>query len=256
MPAVLRLTAFGGRAVAVGVSAGAHAALLLTSLGHPAAVAATSEPAIEVEVSTLPQLAEDVVGPSVEKPVAGAPAWHTHTHPYPVPPSHDLVPHDPDLVHAFAPLRSPAPAPSPVPEALHADDAQAPRFTITLGPSGDGASHAISAAGASPTAPVAATGEEPLLSEASVDTRARLAHGEQPVYPELARADGIEGTVGLELIVDDAGVVESARVVRPVGHGLDDAALAAVRGFRFVPATKSGHPVHVRMAWTVTFAIR
>ena len=77
-----------------------------------------------------------------------------------------------------------------------------------------------------------------------------------PVYPDAARSDGVEGTVGLELIVDDAGIVENARIVRPVGHGLDEAALAAARGFRFSPAMKSGHPVHVRMAWSVEFRFR
>ena len=47
----------------------------------------------------------------------------------------------------------------------------------------------------------------------------------RPAYPDSARADGVEGDVRLELVVDVSGVVESAGVVRGVGHGLDESAL-------------------------------
>jgi len=62
--------------------------------------------------------------------------------------------------------------------------------------------------------------------------------------------------VRLELVVGTSGAVESARVVRGIGHGLDEAALRAVRRFRFAPATKAGHPVRVRMGWSVQFRLR
>jgi TonB family protein len=41
-----------------------------------------------------------------------------------------------------------------------------------------------------------------------------------------------------------------------MGHGLDEAALQAVRQFRFAPATKDGHPVHVRMGWSIQFLLQ
>jgi protein TonB len=94
------------------------------------------------------------------------------------------------------------------------------------------------------------------VSEARVDGGAHLAHGVPPKYPVEARANGIEGSVGLDLVVAASGSVESARVVRAVGHGLDEAALTAVRQFRFTPATKGGRPVRVRMAWSVDFRFR
>jgi protein TonB len=254
---VLRLTSLAGRAVAVGLSAGAHAALLVTSLGHPAPAGTPSVDTIELDVAPVPQVAEDTVDQSPARPAAGGPAWPTHTHPYPVPASHDLVPHDPNLVHTFALPPSPAPPSSPAPDvALHSEDADAPRFTISLGSAGTG-TVAGGASGASPSVGAASSPDrEVLLSESSVDARARLVRGVKPVYPDTARSDGVEGTVGLELIVDDAGIVESTRVIRPVGHGLDEAALTAARAFRFSPAMKSGHPVHVRMPWSVEFRLR
>ena len=56
--------------------------------------------------------------------------------------------------------------------------------------------------------------------------------------------------------VEPSGEVESARVVRGMGHGLDEAALGAARGFRFSPAMKAGRPVHVRMGWSVQFRLQ
>jgi protein TonB len=80
--------------------------------------------------------------------------------------------------------------------------------------------------------------------------------GLAPSYPDAARAAGIEGDVRLELVVGVSGAVESARVVRGIGHGLDEAALRAVRQFRFAPASKAGHAVRVRMGWSVQFRLQ
>ena len=63
VPAVLRLTSLAGRTVAVGLSAGAHAALLVTSLGHPAPAGTASVDTIEIDVAPVQQVAEDTVDP-------------------------------------------------------------------------------------------------------------------------------------------------------------------------------------------------
>jgi protein TonB len=80
--------------------------------------------------------------------------------------------------------------------------------------------------------------------------------GAAPTYPDAARAEGIEGDVLLELIVGTSGEVETARVLRGVGHGLDEAAVRAMRQFRFAPATLGGHAVRVRMSWSMQFRLR
>jgi TonB family protein len=62
-------------------------------------------------------------------------------------------------------------------------------------------------------------------------------------YPPDALRDRLEGTVSLELQLDDQGNVTGARVLAPVGHGFDAAALEAANRFKFTPATQGGKAV-------------
>ena len=62
-------------------------------------------------------------------------------------------------------------------------------------------------------------------------------------YPADALRDRIEGSVGLEVTVDEAGRVTEARVTQTAGHGLDEAALTAVRQWTFEPAKRAGVPI-------------
>jgi hypothetical protein len=54
----------------------------------------------------------------------------------------------------------------------------------------------------------------------------------------------------------DHGVVVSARALGRVGYGLEEAAVRSIRGYRFEPARRTGHPVAVRMRWTMRFELR
>jgi protein TonB len=65
---------------------------------------------------------------------------------------------------------------------------------------------------------------------------------EPPAYPEKARASGIQGTVEVQALVDRNGVVRQTRITRSI-PGLDDAALEAVRQWRFRPATSHDKPI-------------
>lgn len=73
--------------------------------------------------------------------------------------------------------------------------------------------------------------------------------------PEAARA-GLTGAVTLELIVDAEGRVAEATVLAPAGHGFDEAALAAVRQFRFAPGRADGKPVPVKVTYRYAFTLR
>jgi protein TonB len=66
-----------------------------------------------------------------------------------------------------------------------------------------------------------------------------------PVYPEEAQQAGLEGLVVLKVVIDERGRVGEIEVLRGVGHGLDEAAVAAVRQWRFRPATRDGKPIKV-----------
>jgi protein TonB len=77
----------------------------------------------------------------------------------------------------------------------------------------------------------------------------------RPVYPSLARSVGVEGTVILEAVLDRTGHVDRLRVIRSVPL-LDQAALDAVKQWRYTPSTLHGVPVEVLMTITVTFSLR
>ena len=146
------------------------------------------------------------------------------------------------------------------PQAAAVASAQAedePRFTIAIG--AEAASLPVVASPGNAAAPADRAGSTPpddaALSEDGVSSPARLASGAAPPYPESARRERVEGDVPLEIVVSPAGVVETARPLSHVGHGLDDAATAAVRQYRFRPAVKDGRAVRVRMRWVMQFRL-
>jgi len=72
-------------------------------------------------------------------------------------------------------------------------------------------------------------------AESGVSSRARLLEGTPPVYPPAARAAAVEADLPLEIVVDAKGIVVDARLLKHAGYGLDEAALSAVRAYRFIP---------------------
>jgi TonB family protein len=99
-------------------------------------------------------------------------------------------------------------------------------------------------------------GDDVVVPAAAVEVAARPVRAVAPTYPAGARADDREGEVTVELVVDRDGRVVEARVTRPAGHGFDEAALTAVRAYRFSPAQRRGRAVRVRMPWSVQFRLR
>jgi periplasmic protein TonB len=63
------------------------------------------------------------------------------------------------------------------------------------------------------------------------------------------------GIAVVSLVVDGQGLPESIRVVRKLGHGLDEQAIAAVRQYRFKPSMLHGQPVPVEVTIEVNFHI-
>lgn len=75
-----------------------------------------------------------------------------------------------------------------------------------------------------------------------------------PVYPETARQARVEGVVILEAKADEKGDVVDARVLRSV-PALDQAALAAVRKWKYEPMLIDGKPHKVVFTVTIRFAL-
>jgi periplasmic protein TonB len=78
----------------------------------------------------------------------------------------------------------------------------------------------------------------------------------EPAYSEEARKAKYQGTVVLWIVVDaQGGVAADVRVVKPLGLGLDEKAVEAVRTWKFKPAQKNGTPVPVRVMVEVSFRL-
>lgn len=77
-----------------------------------------------------------------------------------------------------------------------------------------------------------------------------------PQYTEAARRARIQGVVVLRTTIDVEGNVVDAEVIKPLAMGLDQAALEAVRQWKFRPATRSSRPVPVYFNLTVTFQLQ
>lgn len=77
----------------------------------------------------------------------------------------------------------------------------------------------------------------------------------RPDYPEAAQRAGLEGQVVLRAIIDRQGRARQVQVLRGLGLGLDEAAVAAVRQWKFRPAIRNGSPVEVIYILSVYFRL-
>jgi protein TonB len=75
-----------------------------------------------------------------------------------------------------------------------------------------------------------------------------------PIYPQEAKDARVQGVVIIETVVDEAGAVKEAWVLKSVPL-LDEAALEAVRQWRYQPTLMNGVPRPVRMTVTVNFTL-
>lgn len=75
-------------------------------------------------------------------------------------------------------------------------------------------------------------------------------------FSDEARRAKYQGVVLIQMIVDAQGNPQNPRVIRPLGMGLDEKALEAVRKYRFKPAMKDGKtPVPVMITVEVNFRL-
>ncbi len=74
-------------------------------------------------------------------------------------------------------------------------------------------------------------------------TPVEITYKPNPVYTDEARSLKLEGEVLLEVSFSATGTLHVNRVVKGLGHGLDEAAIAAANKMRFKPALRSGQPV-------------
>jgi periplasmic protein TonB len=134
--------------------------------------------------------------------------------------------------------------------AVHPSEA-APAPVIAVRPTGEelpgnGAVRApATGAAASPSVSAAVQAAVPLATD-----------NRPPEYPALARKRGWQGRVLLAVTVDSDGSVQGVRVQSGSGHELlDEAALRAVREWRFQPGNRGGEPVASQVEVPVQFKL-
>jgi len=77
----------------------------------------------------------------------------------------------------------------------------------------------------------------------------------EPGYSRVALANHIQGTVVLQMGITEKGRTEAVMVISPLGFGLDECAIDAVRKWTFAPATKNGKPVKTLAEVAVHFRL-
>jgi TonB family protein len=86
-------------------------------------------------------------------------------------------------------------------------------------------------------------------------SRPEIISATKPVYTERARRARVTGTVILESIIDEQGDVVNVRVLKGQPMGLDQAAVDAVKTWKFKPAMMKVNPVKVYYVLTVNFQV-
>lgn len=76
------------------------------------------------------------------------------------------------------------------------------------------------------------------------------------IYPEIAKRAGVEGLVVVQAWVDETGNVTRAEVMKGIGAGCDEAAVAAVKQAKFKPGKQRGKAVRVKMSIPVRFRLQ
>jgi len=88
-----------------------------------------------------------------------------------------------------------------------------------------------------------------------VDQKARLLTQFEPDSNEFAQANGVAGMAQYHVVIGTDGKVGEVAVSRPIGFGLDESAVEAIRKAKFEPAIKDGKPVPVMLNLDVPFRI-
>ncbi|MDH3626379.1 MAG: energy transducer TonB [Acidobacteriota bacterium] len=94
-----------------------------------------------------------------------------------------------------------------------------------------------------------------LPSPANPDTPVSILSKPKPIYTDVAREKRVEGEVVLEVRFAANGKIVVLRVVSGLGHGLDEAAIAAARNIEFKPASRDGAPVDETATLRVVFQL-
>lgn len=98
-------------------------------------------------------------------------------------------------------------------------------------------------------------GEIADLFKAAGVTEPTCIHCPNPDYNDEARKAGFQGNLKFDVVVDELGRAKRIAVIKGDENGLTARSIDAIRGWKFKPATKDGHPVTVCVPIEVVFRL-
>ena len=84
-------------------------------------------------------------------------------------------------------------------------------------------------------------------------TKPSVIYAPNPPFSDQARKAKVQGTILLTVTVTASGDVADVKVVKGLGSGLDESAIATVRTWKFKPGTEDGTPVKSETNVEVSF---
>jgi TonB family protein len=91
--------------------------------------------------------------------------------------------------------------------------------------------------------PISPPEERAVFGSSEVQKQARLLDAPAAAYPDEAQAKKADGEVRLRMVLAADGTVRNIFPMKPLPHGLTQAAIDAARKIKFTPAIRDGHPV-------------
>jgi periplasmic protein TonB len=89
--------------------------------------------------------------------------------------------------------------------------------------------------------------------DAAFDVRPVPVKTPPPSFPSDLRRDGVSGMVAVKVLVDENGNVSECAVTKSSHAEFEAPALAAVRNWKFKPASKGGAPVKAKLIIPIKF---
>lgn len=150
----------------------------------------------------------------------------------------------------------PPPPPPPPPEVTEAPPLDLSQLELALNPGGfgEGVSGDFSINMVEEiTAGQGSEEMDKIFSLGELDQRPRVIFQRAPVYPANMRRAGRAGTVEVLFIVDEQGRVKQPKVHQSTDPAFEDAAIEAVKQWRFEPGTRKGEKVQFKIKIPITF---
>ena len=128
---------------------------------------------------------------------------------------------------------------------------------VATGGKGDGRSNGQGVSTGGFGSQTVAQGGGPKIAQVQgpATTPVEITYKPNPIYTQEARDLKLEGEVLLEVSFSANGTLHVNKVVRGLGHGLDEAAVAAANKIRFKPALRFGQPVDSTAVVHVSFQL-